>query len=135
MADDNPQYSIGVVERLTGLTARRLRYYEAEGLLTPQRSEGRQRLYSAADVKRLKAIRSWLEEGLNLRTIRELLLDRPGEGVAPGTPLDEPGFAEEEESDAPLRLRSGLLTSLYPVSNQAALERALDKFEKEDQDR
>ena len=64
-----PVYPIGVVERLTGLSARKIRYYEAMGLITPSRTPGNQRLYSPADVDRLLEIKRLLAEGLNLQGV------------------------------------------------------------------
>ncbi|MBE3575197.1 MAG: MerR family transcriptional regulator [Firmicutes bacterium] len=66
-------YPIGTVEKLTGLTARRIRYYEQMGLLAPERSAGRQRLYSQEDVDRLLTIKSLLAQGVNLKGIRSML--------------------------------------------------------------
>ena len=68
-----PVYPIGVVERLTGLSARKIRYYEAMGLITPSRTPGNQRLYSPADVDRLLEIKRLLAEGLNLQGVRARL--------------------------------------------------------------
>ncbi|GGJ13353.1 transcriptional regulator [Alicyclobacillus cellulosilyticus] len=69
-----PLFSIGVVQKLTGLSARQIRYYEQHGLVTPARSEGKQRLFSFADVERLMEIRRLLDEGLNMAKIKERLM-------------------------------------------------------------
>lgn len=68
-----PVYPIGVVQRLTGLSARQIRYYEKEGLLAPSRTRGNRRLFSAADVERLRQVKSLLEQGLNLEGVRAYL--------------------------------------------------------------
>ena len=56
----------------------KIRYLEDEGLLTPRRTQGGYRLFSAADVERLETIlRLQRDEFLPLRVIREEL-DAPG---------------------------------------------------------
>jgi len=51
-----------------------IRYYEKEGLLeAPVRTEGGYRLYSEADVDRLKFIRHCREHGMSLADIKLLL--------------------------------------------------------------
>lgn len=72
-AGGEPVYTIGVVARLTGLTARQIRYYERVGLVSPDRSAGNQRLYSRADVARLKEVRALRSEQLPLEAIAKLL--------------------------------------------------------------
>lgn len=68
-----PVYPIGVVQRLTGLSARQIRYYEKEGLLSPSRTRGNRRLYSVADVQRLRQVKDLLAQGLNLEGARAYL--------------------------------------------------------------
>ena len=50
-------YTIAVASRLTGMHPQTLRKYERAGLLTPARQQGNQRLYSHADLERLRRIR------------------------------------------------------------------------------
>jgi MerR family transcriptional regulator, heat shock protein HspR len=60
-------YTIAVASRLTGMHAQTLRKYERAGLLVPSRPHGNQRLYSDADIARLRRIRYLVEtRGLNL---------------------------------------------------------------------
>jgi MerR family glutamine synthetase transcriptional repressor len=68
-----PLFPIGIVQKLTGLTARQIRYYEQHGLVHPARSEGKQRLFSFADVERLMEVRSLLDDGLNMAKVKERL--------------------------------------------------------------
>jgi MerR family glutamine synthetase transcriptional repressor len=63
-------YTLGEVRALTGLTDRRIRYYEQLGLLEPMRSPGHQRLFSQDDVDRLRAIKRLLDGGMSLRDVR-----------------------------------------------------------------
>src|SRR3954464_12517448 len=55
-----------------GTTHRALRFYEGLGLVAPRRDRSR-RLYSTADVDRLRAIVKLKPLGLSLREIREVL--------------------------------------------------------------
>ena len=62
-------FPIGTVLKLTGLTARQVRHYEAFGLITPKRSETNRRLYSLNDVDRLLEITDLIKEGMTLKGI------------------------------------------------------------------
>ncbi|WP_229071126.1 MerR family transcriptional regulator [Actinoplanes sp. DH11] len=64
---------IGDLAAATGASARSLRYYEEQGLLTSERSAGGQRGYPAGAVERVRLIRSLLAAGLTSATIREVL--------------------------------------------------------------
>jgi MerR family transcriptional regulator, heat shock protein HspR len=60
-------YMIAVASRLTGMHPQTLRKYERAGLLTPSRQRGNQRLYSEADIGRLRRIRYLVEvRGVNI---------------------------------------------------------------------
>jgi MerR family transcriptional regulator/heat shock protein HspR len=62
-----PCFVISVAARMVGLHAQTLRYYERVGLVWPSRSVGRQRLYSPADIERLRRIKALTEDmGVNL---------------------------------------------------------------------
>lgn len=67
-------FPIGIVMRLTELTARQIRYYEQNDLIHPARTEGKQRLYSFNDVDRLLEIKAFIEKGLNIAGIKQVLL-------------------------------------------------------------
>jgi len=61
-----PVYTMAIASRLTRLHPQTLRKYERAGLLKPVRQAGNQRLYSAADVERLRRIQYLVtERGLN----------------------------------------------------------------------
>lgn len=72
-----PLFSMGIVQKLTGLTARQIRYYEENDLIHPERSEGNRRVFSFNDVDRLLDIKSLLDEGVNLAGIRRVLSEKP----------------------------------------------------------
>lgn len=63
-------FPIGTVMKLTGLTARQIRYYEEYELVTPQRSSTNRRLYSLNDVDRLLEIADLLDDGMTLKGIK-----------------------------------------------------------------
>ncbi|MCL6516551.1 MerR family transcriptional regulator [Alicyclobacillus sp.] len=65
-----PVFSISVVQKLTGLSARQIRYYEQHGLVKPARSQGNQRLFSFLDVERLLQVRELLDSGMNMAGVR-----------------------------------------------------------------
>lgn len=70
-----PLFGIGIVMKLTELTARQIRYYEENELIHPERTKGNQRLFSFNDVDRLLEIKNYLDKGLNLAGIKLLLTD------------------------------------------------------------
>ena len=64
---DEPCFVISVAARMVGVHAQTLRYYERAGLIWPSRTMGRQRLYSAADIERIRRLRTLTEDmGVNL---------------------------------------------------------------------
>ena len=65
--DDEPCYVISIAARMVGMHAQSLRHYERLGLVRPSRSRGRRRLYSQADVNRLRYIQRLVNDlGVNL---------------------------------------------------------------------
>jgi MerR family transcriptional regulator/heat shock protein HspR len=64
---EEPAFIISVAARMLGVHAQTLRYYERVGLLTPSRSRGRIRLYSQADVERIRQVQGLIDSlGVNL---------------------------------------------------------------------
>lgn len=71
-------YTVKELARLTGLTPRTLRYYDAIGLLRPHRGrENDYRLYGTEEVDRLQQILLYRDMGVPLEEIKNLL-DAPG---------------------------------------------------------
>ncbi|MGW4210271.1 MerR family transcriptional regulator [Lentzea sp. NPDC004789] len=64
---------IGELARLTGVSARSLRYYEQQGLMHSTRSVGGQRHYAATEVERVEIIRRLFDAGLSSKVIARLL--------------------------------------------------------------
>ncbi len=72
--DDRPRYMISIAAELVGMHPQTLRIYEAKGLVRPRRTRGNTRLYSEADLERLRAIqRLTTELGLNLAGVERVL--------------------------------------------------------------
>ncbi len=65
-------YSIGDLAARFDITTRAIRFYESEGLLSPER-QGQKRLYSQADYTTLKLILRGKRLGWSLAESRELI--------------------------------------------------------------
>lgn len=75
MKECDPLYVISVAARLVGMHAQTLRKYERERFVAPSRTKGRLRLYSAADLDRLRQVKHLVEvQGLNLAGVELALL-------------------------------------------------------------
>jgi MerR family transcriptional regulator/heat shock protein HspR len=71
---DHPRYMISVAAELVGMHPQTLRIYESRGLIRPKRTGGNTRLYSEADLDRLRLIqRLTTELGLNLAGVERVL--------------------------------------------------------------
>src|SRR5262245_19988068 len=67
-------FMISVAAELAEMHPQTLRMYEARGLITPKRSPKNTRLYSQADVERLRRIQQMTsQEGLNLAGVETVL--------------------------------------------------------------
>ena len=72
--DDRPRYMISVAAELVGMHPQTLRIYESKGLIRPKRTAGNTRLYSEADLVRLRLIQQLTNElGLNLAGVEQVL--------------------------------------------------------------
>ncbi len=71
---------IGEFAKLAGTNLRTLRYYEEMGLINPvQRSEGKFRFYSPAQVKRVAAIKRLQGLGLTLKEVQDIMVPSPSD--------------------------------------------------------
>jgi len=66
-------FPMGIVMKLTDLSARQIRYYEQHELIVPARTSGNQRLFSFNDVERLLEIKALIERGVNIAGIKQVL--------------------------------------------------------------
>ncbi|MGQ7248359.1 MerR family transcriptional regulator [Halomonas sp. V046] len=64
---------IGELATSTGVSVRMLRYYEAEGLLKPKRTESGYRDYEPAEIRTVERIKLLGSAGMTLATIRAFL--------------------------------------------------------------
>ncbi|MBU9714729.1 MerR family transcriptional regulator [Evansella tamaricis] len=67
---DKKVIGIGIASELTGLSERKIRYYEERKLIFPERSKGGTRKYSFHDVERLVEIANKIEDGMQTFEIR-----------------------------------------------------------------
>ena len=69
-----PRYMISIAADLVGMHPQTLRMYEAKGLVRPARTAGGTRLYSEADIERLRLVqRLTTQLGLNLAGVEHVL--------------------------------------------------------------
>ena len=72
--DDRPRYMISVAAELVGMHPQTLRIYESKGLIRPKRTAGNTRLYSEADLDRLRLIQELTSDlGLNLAGVEQVM--------------------------------------------------------------
>ena len=70
---DMPVYVISVAAELAGLHAQTLRTYDRLGLVTPGRTAGGGRRYSARDIALVREVQRLSNEGVNLEGIKRVL--------------------------------------------------------------
>jgi MerR family transcriptional regulator/heat shock protein HspR len=74
VAADEPCYVISIAARMVGMHAQTLRQYERLGLVEPQRTRGNIRMYSRADVARLRQVQRLMNDlGVNLAGVEVIL--------------------------------------------------------------
>lgn len=132
---------MGVVARRTGLTAHVIRVWERRyGAVTPLRTDTNRRLYSDADIERLRLLHQATKAGHSIGQIADMESDRLAELVRQDSPaLVEPTRARPTSSselidacmDAIRRLDAPGLEELLSraavdVSQQSLLEEVID---------
>ena len=71
--NDRPLYIISVAAELVNMHPQTLRLYERRGLVAPKR-QGKNRLYSQADIERLQYIQRLTQElGINLAGVEKII--------------------------------------------------------------
>jgi MerR family transcriptional regulator/heat shock protein HspR len=86
---NRPKYPISVVAEMVGVHPQTLRLYEREGLLKPQRTDRQTRLYSEADIERLRSIINLTQDmGVNLAGV-EIVLRMRGQMEEMQTTIEE----------------------------------------------
>jgi DNA-binding transcriptional MerR regulator len=85
VASGRPLFSIGAVARMLDLSATTIRTWEARyGLVTPERSQGGQRLFSRAHVEQLRFVCRQIEAGRRPGEAHRLLQERLSGGGSLG---------------------------------------------------
>ena len=72
-------FTMAIAVKLTGVDPYRIRKYEEGGLLTPERTEGNQRIFSDNEIKIIKQAAKLEDEGINVEGIKAILAMRRGE--------------------------------------------------------
>jgi L-aminopeptidase/D-esterase-like protein/DNA-binding transcriptional MerR regulator/quercetin dioxygenase-like cupin family protein len=113
-ASDTPRYPIGAAASMVGVSVGMLRQWETERLIAPARTESGRRLYSDADIARLKQIdRLRRFDGLNTAAIRKEL--------GPASEPDQPQPSASGPGNRIRALRSERGLSLAQVSTSTGL--------------
>ncbi len=113
MSGDAPSLRIGDVAKLVGTTPRTIRYYEEIGLLAqePERPSGGHRVYSDAEVERLREVMRLKELlGVTLEELKTLLA------------------AEESRASVRAQLRA---EDVEPPRRRALLEESLGHIDRQ----
>ncbi|WP_087719776.1 MerR family transcriptional regulator [Salinicola salarius] len=118
-----PLYPIREVSRLTGVNSVTLRAWERRyGLIRPQRTPKGHRLYGRDDIERVERILQWLNRGVPVSQVRELL-DQPEAAETPAPQMGDWAsqrqhliHAVESLDSARLEVLFNQSLSLYPVS-------------------
>lgn len=101
MDEHDGVYTMAVAARLSRMHPQTLRKYERAGLLMPSRQAGNQRVYSAADLRRLRRIQYLVEQrGLNIAGLGlALAMSDRLDAVGPDATRDEMQTAIDEVAE------------------------------------
>jgi MerR family transcriptional regulator/heat shock protein HspR len=72
-SDDAGVYVISVAAEISGMHPQTLRQYDKLGLVSPSRTEGRNRRYSLRDIALLRAVQKLVGEGINHAGIKRII--------------------------------------------------------------
>ena len=71
--DDAGVYVISVAAEISGMQPQSLRQYDKLGLVSPSRTEGRNRRYSLRDIALLRTVQKLVGEGINHAGIKRII--------------------------------------------------------------
>ncbi|TDE37791.1 redox-sensitive transcriptional activator SoxR [Actinomadura sp. 6K520] len=110
-----PGLTIGQVAHRSGIAASAIRFYEAQGLISSDRTAGNQRRYHGDVMCRLAMIEACQRVGLTLAEVGEALAALPP--GRPPTPQDWEALAERLRTEAQSRIDrlSQVLNELAPA--------------------
>lgn len=111
-----PLYPIREVSRLTGVNSVTLRAWERRyGLIRPQRTPKGHRLYARDDIQRVERILQWLNRGVPVSQVRDLL-EQP---EAPETRIDDSGDWDAQRQQLMASIEALDLARLETLFNQS----------------
>ena len=120
------------VEELVGITRKNIRFYEAQGLLAPDRAENGDREYSIEDVSRLKQIKLYSQLAVPIEEIRKML----DQEITPEACLEKQIDrldAEEKRITSTRQMLNHILTN-HVVMTEAQVEEYLEQMDKLEQE-
>ncbi len=125
LSEQTPVFVISVAAELAGMHAQTLRQYDRLGLVSPGRTPGGGRRYSARDISALRVVaRLSHEEGINLAGIKRIIdleslvtqLQNQLDALA-----DELEVSEQRRLSAEAAVHASYRRDLVPVNQQAML--------------
>lgn len=125
LSEQTPVFVISVAAQLTGMHAQTLRTYDRLGLVSPGRTPGGGRRYSARDIVLLQAVaRLSHEEGINLAGIKRIIeleaavtkLQDQVERLA-----EELELSEQRRLSAEAAVHASYRRDLVPINQQSML--------------
>ena len=134
--EEQVNYSIKIAARLSGLTAHVLRVWEKRyEAVTPQRTASGRRVYSPAQVERLKSLSRLTQAGhsighianLSDEQLQDMASEAPDEAPQPIPPPDQ--SVNERTAQAIVERCMGAVTSLNPQALDIELRRAALQFD------
>lgn len=127
LSDDRGVFMISVAAELAEMHPQTLRMYEQRGLIEPKRSPKGTRLYSHADVERLKRIQQLTADaGMNLAGVERVfeLEEQLAAAAAKVQRLDRRARELQQEVDRLEALRKSLRAEIVPYVRGGALVRS-----------
>lgn len=119
-------FNIGQLVRRTGASARSIRHYDENGLLTSVRSENGYRVFSEAAVTQVRQIQRLINTGLSLEEIRsypDCLLMIEGAMNSPSTsPAQRKRLASIEDQIEELERRRATLLAMLEDGSRSRQE-------------
>jgi DNA-binding transcriptional MerR regulator/mannose-6-phosphate isomerase-like protein (cupin superfamily) len=120
VASESTSQATGVYVRqaaqMVGASASMIRTWENEGLVTPGRKPSGYRIYTMADVQKLRRIRTLRDQGLNVPGIRRVLKTEFPHDLRPVPAMDQDGLGTRLKN---MRAASG--ASLRDISQSTGL--------------
>ena len=113
MGNGSESLTIGAFAKAAGVNVETIRFYQRKGLLLePERPYGRIRRYSAADVTRVRFVKSAQRLGFSLDEIADLLKLEDGTHCDEASSLAEHKLRDIQEKLADLGRMEAVLTQL-----------------------